>query len=157
MNKIKFGVFLPFYAFKVREKSPLSPFDCFRDVVLECERLGYDSVWLDDHLMFQKLPILECWTTLSALASITAKIRLGTMVLCNSFRTPALLAKMAATLDVISNGRLEFGIGAGVQRDEHAAYGIPFLKSHSDLAIIPNPLRTCIGFRSLSIFNFSAL
>jgi len=97
-------------------------------VVLECERLGYDSVWLDDHLMYGKHPILECWTTLSALASLTAKIRLGTMVLCNSYRNPALLAKMAATLDNISNGRLEFGIGAGVQKDEHNAYGIPFPK-----------------------------
>ena len=128
MNKIKFGVFLPFYAFKFEETKLSSPFDRVRDAVLECERLGYDSVWLDDHLMFGKRSILECWTTLSALASKTIKIRLGTMVLCNSFRNPALLAKMAATLDVISNGRLEFGIGAGVQRDEHVAYGMPFLK-----------------------------
>ena len=126
MNKIKFGVFLPFYAFKTEE-----PFDRVRDIVLECERLGYDSVWLDDHLMFKKHPILECWTTLSALSAVTSKIRLGTMVLCNSFRNPALLAKMAATLDVISNGRLEFGIGAGVQEDEHLAFGIPFLKPHA--------------------------
>jgi len=125
LNKIKFGVFLPFYAFKAGET-----FDCVRNVVLECEQLGYDSVWLDDHLMFEKCPILECWTTLSALSSVTSKIRLGTMVLCNGFRNPALLAKMAATLDVISNGRLEFGIGAGVQRDEHVAYGIPFPKPH---------------------------
>jgi len=131
LNKIKFGVFLPFYAFKSKEKNPLSAFDSVRDVVLECERLGYDSVWLDDHLMFGNNTILECWTTLSALASITAKIRLGTMVLCNSFRNPAVLAKMAATLDVISNGRLEFGIGAGVQKDEHLAYGIPFPKPHA--------------------------
>jgi F420-dependent oxidoreductase-like protein len=131
LNKIKFGVFLPFYAFKSGEKNLLTPFDRVRDVVLECERLGYDSVWLDDHLMFEKLLILECWTTLSALSPITAKIRLGTMVLCNSFRNPALLAKMAATLDVISNGRLELGIGAGVQRDEHVAYGIPFLEPRS--------------------------
>jgi F420-dependent oxidoreductase-like protein len=128
LNKIKFGVFLPFYAFESEEKKPLASFNRVRDVVLECEQLGYDSVWLDDHLMFGKRPVLECWTTLSALSAITAKIRLGTMVLCNSFRKPALLAKMAATLDVISNGRLEFGIGAGVQRDEHAAYGIPFPK-----------------------------
>jgi F420-dependent oxidoreductase-like protein len=81
--------------------------------------------------MFEKRPIFECWTTLSALSTITSKIRLGTMVLCNSFRNPAVLAKMAATLDVISNGRLELGIGAGVQENEHAAYGIPFLESHS--------------------------
>jgi F420-dependent oxidoreductase-like protein len=78
--------------------------------------------------MFGKSPILECWTTLSALSAVTTRIRLGTMVSCNSFRNPALLAKMAATFDVISNGRLELGIGAGVQRNEHVAYGIPFPK-----------------------------
>jgi len=126
LSKLRFGVFLPFYAFEVQEGKPLSYFNSVLDVVLECERLGYHSVWLDDHLMLGKRPILECWTTLSALSSITAKIRLGTMVLCTSFRNPALLAKMAATLDVISNGRLEFGIGAGAQRDEHVAYGATF-------------------------------
>jgi F420-dependent oxidoreductase-like protein len=76
--------------------------------------------------MFGKRPILECWTTLATLSSLTTRIRLGTMVLCSSFRNPALLAKMAATLDVISGGRLEFGIGAGVQKEEHIAYGMPF-------------------------------
>jgi F420-dependent oxidoreductase-like protein len=123
LSKTKFGVFLPFYAFTEHT------FERIRNLVLECERLKYDSIWLDDHLMYGKHPILECWTTLSALASLTARIRLGTMVLCNSYRNPALLAKMAATFDVISNGRLEFGIGAGVQEDEHKAYGIPFLKA----------------------------
>ena len=123
MGKTKFGVFLPFYAFKSQQT-----FERVRNVVLECERLGFDSVWLDDHLMFGNYAFLECWTTLSALSSITEKIRLGTMVLCTSFRNPALLAKMVATLDLISNGRLEFGIGAGVQKDEHEAYGIPFPK-----------------------------
>jgi F420-dependent oxidoreductase-like protein len=126
LSKLRFGVFLPFYAFEAEEGKSSSYFDSIRDVVLECERLGYHSVWLDDHLMFGKRPVLECWTTLSALSSVTAKIRLGTMVLCNSFRQPSLLAKMAATLDVISNGRLEFGIGAGVQESEHTAYGMSF-------------------------------
>jgi alkanesulfonate monooxygenase SsuD/methylene tetrahydromethanopterin reductase-like flavin-dependent oxidoreductase (luciferase family) len=69
---------------------------------------------------------LECWTTLSALASETETLRLGTIVFANTFRYPPILAKMAATLDVISNGRLEFGIGAGVAEHEHHAYGIPF-------------------------------
>ena len=131
MNEIKFGVFLPFYAFKDEKKETSPPFDRVRDIVLECERLGYDSVWLDDHLMFEKRPILECWTALSALSTITSKIRLGSMVLCNGFRNPAVLAKMAATLDVVSNGRLEFGIGSGVQEDEHEAYGIPFPKARA--------------------------
>lgn len=134
LNKMKFGVFLPFYAFEGEAKDPLTLFNQIRDVVLECERLGYDSVWLDDHLMFEKRGILECWTTLSALAASTSKIRLGTMMLCNGFRNPAVLAKMTATLDVISNGRLEFGIGAGAQKDEHVAYGIPFLKPYARIS-----------------------
>ncbi len=124
MGKIKFGVFLPFYAFKT--KDPAQIYSQLKNIVQECERLGYDSVWLDDHLMFGDTPILECWTTLSALAASTNKIRLGTMVTCSAHRNPALLAKTAATLDVISNGRLEFGIGAGVQEVEHLAYGFGF-------------------------------
>jgi alkanesulfonate monooxygenase SsuD/methylene tetrahydromethanopterin reductase-like flavin-dependent oxidoreductase (luciferase family) len=79
--------------------------------------------------MYNNSSILESWTTLAALSSITKTIRLGTMASCNSFRNPSLLAKMAATLDVISNGRLELGIGAGVQESEHLAYGMPFPKS----------------------------
>ena len=70
LDKIKFGVFLPFYAFRT-EKRASQLFNRLQDVVLECERLGYDSVWLDDHLMLNKMPILECWTTLSALSQVT--------------------------------------------------------------------------------------
>ena len=124
MDEIKFGVFLPFYAFRNTETGSL--FNRIRDITRECERLGYYSVLLDDHLMFGKMPILECWTTLSALSSATKKIRLGTMVTCNSFRNPALLAKMSATVDNISDGRLELAMGAGVQQNEHKAYGFPF-------------------------------
>ena len=127
MDKIRFGVFLPFHTFRTEKSSQL--FNRLQEVVLECERLGYYSVWLDDHLMLEKMPILECWTALSALSSVTERIRLGTMVSCNSFRNPSLLAKMAATLDNISKGRLEFGIGAGVQKKEHIAYGFPFPSS----------------------------
>ena len=124
-KKISFGVFLPFYAFQ-NESEPALLFPRIRDVVLECERLGYHSVWLDDHLMYGNRSILECWSTLAALSVVTTRIRLGTMVTCASFRNPGLLAKIAAALDVISGGRLEFGIGAGVQKAEHRAYGFPF-------------------------------
>jgi len=124
-EKINFGVFLPFYAFR-NQKTGSQLFIQLKKIVQECEQLGYDSVWLDDHLMMGITPILECWTTLSALSVATEKIKLGTMVTCNSFRNPALLAKMAATLDNISNGRLELGIGAGVQKREHEAYGYTF-------------------------------
>lgn len=130
-SKVNFGVFLPFYAFGFKETSASELFSRVRDVVLECERLGYHSVWLDDHLMFGNSPVLECWTTLTALSQLTTRIRLGTMVLCASFRNPALLAKMAATLDVISNGRLELGIGAGIQKEEHLAYGFSFPEARS--------------------------
>jgi F420-dependent oxidoreductase-like protein len=126
LGKIKFGVFLPFYAFKA--KSPVENFNHIKNLVLESERLGYDSVWLDDHLMFGSWPILESWTTLATLASVTSKIKIGTMVSCNTHRNPALLAKAAATLDVLSNGRLEFGIGTGAQESEHKAYGFSFPK-----------------------------
>lgn len=126
MGKLKFGVFLPFYTYQA--KDPKGQFNFIRETVLECEKLGYDSVWLDDHLMYNKWFTFECWTTLSALASLTSKIRLGTMVSCNAHRNPALTAKMAATLDVLSGGRLEFGVGAGTQEAEHLAYGFGFPK-----------------------------
>jgi len=98
-----------------------------KKIVLECERLGFDSIWFHDHLFFSsRRSYLECWTLLSALSTKTTKLRLGTLVLCNSYRHPSLLAKMAATLDVISEGRLEFGIGAGWHKEEYLAYGFPF-------------------------------
>jgi alkanesulfonate monooxygenase SsuD/methylene tetrahydromethanopterin reductase-like flavin-dependent oxidoreductase (luciferase family) len=125
LTKVTFGVFLPFYAFKNQSESAVLHRELV-STVQECERLGFHSVWLDDHLMYGTMPILECWTTLAALASITSRIRLGTMVTSNAFRNPALLAKMAANVDVISNGRLEFGLGAGIQPQEHLAYGYPF-------------------------------
>lgn len=93
-----------------------------KSIVLGCEKLGYHSVWFGDHLATGDAR-LECWTILSAISAVTEKIRFGPLVLCNNFRNPALLAKMAASLDVMSTGRLEFGIGAGGNREEHEAYG----------------------------------
>jgi len=118
---VRFGIYLP---------QTDVDYEDVREVALESERLGFDSVWLSDHLQppggDPRGELLECWTTLSALAEATKKIRLGTLVLCNLFRNPSLLAKMAATLDQISGGRLEFGIGSGWHRAESIAYGIPF-------------------------------
>jgi F420-dependent oxidoreductase-like protein len=112
---------------------PEKEFTVIRSVALECERLGYDSIWLYDHFITYPEATtdscFESWITLSALASITKKLGLGTIVTCNSFRYPSVLAKMSATLDVISNGRLNFGIGAGWYNTEYSAYGIPFPKT----------------------------
>ena len=93
---------------------------------LEAERLGFEAVWVSDHLMSGSKPILECFSTLAALATTTATIRLGSLVACNSYRYPSVLAKIAATIDHISNGRLEFGLGAGWNDEEYQGYGIPF-------------------------------
>jgi probable F420-dependent oxidoreductase len=99
--------------------------DTLLSIAKEAEHLGYDSIWVSDHFISPSgRPYgLEAWTILSALASSTKKIRLGTYVLCNQFRHPSLLAKMASTLDNISKGRLELGIGAGWLKDEHVAFG----------------------------------
>lgn len=129
MTKPKFEVFLPFYAFHAEPETPQALLNQMCSTVQLCEELGFSAAWIDDHLMFGDTPILECWTTLAALAASTKKIRLGTMVTTNSFRNPALLAKMAATVDAVSGGRLEFGLGAGIRKEEHLAYGFPFPKA----------------------------
>jgi alkanesulfonate monooxygenase SsuD/methylene tetrahydromethanopterin reductase-like flavin-dependent oxidoreductase (luciferase family) len=125
MTAVRFGVRVPNM---VGSSFPLNKhldFNLIMDVVKECEVSGYHSAWMNDHVNKHNL---ECWTTLSALAAATERIRLGTQVLCNTYRNPSLLAKMSATLDYISGGRLELGIGAGSNWDEgeHMAYGIPF-------------------------------
>jgi F420-dependent oxidoreductase-like protein len=92
-----------------------------------CEDADFDSAWLMDHFTWgSSSPVFECWTTLSALSRETSRIHLGPFFLCNGYRNPALVAKMAATLDVISEGRLELGIGAGWKEDEYRAYGYRF-------------------------------
>lgn len=93
------------------------------------EALGFDSLWVSDH--FQRPsgpeePLLEGWTTLAGLAAITDRIRLGMLVSSNTFRHPALLVKEAVTIDHVSNGRLEIGLGTGWFRGEHEWMGIPF-------------------------------
>jgi len=106
-------------------------YNLMKKFVRRIEELNYYSGWLFDHFhpvgyAPKGQSVFECWTTLTALSESTKKIRLGQMVTCNSFRYPSVLAKMAACFDVISNGRLEFGIGAGWLKEEYEGYGIPF-------------------------------
>jgi len=100
------------------------------DDALLVEELGYHSVWISDHVygMYEYMGDnrFECWTTVSALVADTSSVRLGQLVLCNPFRHPPLMAKMAATLDAISGGRLELGLGTGWNEGEFDAYGYPF-------------------------------
>jgi alkanesulfonate monooxygenase SsuD/methylene tetrahydromethanopterin reductase-like flavin-dependent oxidoreductase (luciferase family) len=104
-------------------------------IAQECERLGFDSVWVSDHLAFDLakyggsdalIGCLDPLVTLSVLARETKSLRLGTMVLCNEFRHPAVLAKQAAAIHLASGGRLELGIGAGWYEREFTMTGIAF-------------------------------
>jgi F420-dependent oxidoreductase-like protein len=94
------------------------------------EELGYDSIWVYDH--FHNVPrpaheaVFECWTTLAALSQRTTGVRLGQMVGCNSYRQPSVLAKITSNIDVISGGRLDWGIGAGWYENEYKGYGFEF-------------------------------
>jgi F420-dependent oxidoreductase-like protein len=104
-------------------------FRAMLDRATSAEKLGYHSLWLVDHFWNRGVPqvdVLECTTMMSALAASTTRIRIGSLVICNSFRNPALLAKSLTTIDNISNGRLEIGLGAGWMDEEYRAYGYEF-------------------------------
>ncbi|MBI2185352.1 MAG: TIGR03560 family F420-dependent LLM class oxidoreductase [Thaumarchaeota archaeon] len=134
-NRLKFGLVLPTGAVGdlPPDISPDKQFDLMISIVKEAEALGFDSIWLYDHLVAAPIPTpdscFESWTMLAALAASTKKIKIGTMVSCASFRHPAVLAKMAATIDQISDGRLILGVGAGWYGAEFDMMGIPFEKN----------------------------
>ena len=109
------------------------------------EATGWDAACVTDHFMPNTKDrtgnVLECWTTLAALAPMVPRIRIGTIVVGNTYRHPAVVAKMAATVDVISGGRLILGLGAAWQENEHAAYGIPFYTVGERLARLDEACR----------------
>jgi len=126
---------------------PNNDFAMARDMAERAERLGFDAVAFDDHFFMRGIgrdvsePHLECFTALAALAPVTTRVKLSQVVAANSYRNPALLAKMTATLDVISQGRLELGIGAGWFREEYDAYGYPYPKVRTRIAQLREALQ----------------
>ncbi|MFZ0326660.1 MAG: LLM class flavin-dependent oxidoreductase [Nitrososphaeraceae archaeon] len=149
INKIGFGCYI--YQQGVEYKD-------IQRIVIECERLGFDSIWLKDNFTSSWLnayfsykeerevlrksadsPVLECWTTLSSLGSVTTKIRLGA-ILVNLHRSPSITAKMVSTLDVITHGRVEFGLSAGWYEKEIKSYGLPFPDASTRLEMLEESL-----------------
>jgi probable F420-dependent oxidoreductase len=145
---MKIGVVLP-----ISEQNGATPgYGAVRSYARLAEQGGLDSVWVFDHLLFRRPDdpvtrgIWECWTILTALAEATSRVELGTVVMAMPFRNPALLAKMAATLDEVSGGRLILGLGAGWHKPEFDAFGLPFdhlaSRFEEGLRIIAPLLRT---------------
>ncbi|GHO80660.1 LLM class F420-dependent oxidoreductase [Ktedonobacter sp. SOSP1-85] len=129
---LKFGVSLPqgWTMDLAGIKDPVEAYETMTRVAQTADETGFDSVWLVDH--FHTIPrpsqevTFECWTSTAALARDTKRVRIGQMVTCNGYRNPAILAKMASTVDVLSHGRLNFGIGAGWYEHEYRAYGYEY-------------------------------
>src|ERR671925_526602 len=128
---MKFGLQHPIFSFDYSNHNNTSQIvDSLKNLITRAEKFGFDSFWVMDH--FHQIPIigkpeepmLEGWTTISVLAGITSKIKLGTLVTGVIYRYPSVLAKIAATLDVLSKGRLFLGIGASYYEEESLAYGI---------------------------------
>jgi F420-dependent oxidoreductase-like protein len=129
---LQFGVLLPqgWTMDLAQINDSVEAWETMTRVAQTAEEVGFASAWLVDH--FHTVPVpsqavtFECWTSTAALARDTRTIRIGQMVTCNGYRHPALLAKMASTVDVLSHGRLTFGIGAGWYEHEYRAYGYDY-------------------------------
>ncbi|HLQ28485.1 MAG TPA: LLM class F420-dependent oxidoreductase [Ktedonobacteraceae bacterium] len=144
---MKFGIDIPngWKMSLVDIKDPVEAYEAMTNIVTTGDELGYDSAWVVDHFHTVPTPTqeitFECMMMLAALARDTKNIRIGQIVLCNSYRNPALLAKMASTLDVLSHGRLNFGIGAGWYEHEYKAYGYPYPDAPERLRMLREALK----------------
>jgi F420-dependent oxidoreductase-like protein len=130
--------------------TPSQGFDDVLALARHVERTGWDGLWYADHFMPNaadtSAPWPEAWVTLSALGALVPRLRIGTLVAGNTYRHPAVLAKMAATLDHITQGRVVLGLGSGWQENEHRQYGIPFYTVGERLARLDE---ACTVIRSL--------
>jgi F420-dependent oxidoreductase-like protein len=139
---ITFGVFMPqgWKSDLASAGDPAEQWQTAVSVARRAEELGFDSLWVYDHFHNAPRPandsVFECWTTIAAVSQLTSRIRLGQMVGCNSYRNPALLAKITSNVDVMSGGRLDWGIGAGWYENEYRAYGYDFPKPKDRIGML---------------------
>src|SRR5437667_3644369 len=148
---MKFGVSLPqgWNMELAGIKDPIEAYEVITRVAQTADGVGFASAWLVDHFHTTPRPsqevTFECWTTTAALARDTRHIRIGQTVTCNGYRNPALLAKMASTVDVLSHGRLNFGIGAGWYEHEYRAYGYPYPDAPERLRMLREALQVILA------------
>lgn len=157
---MRFGLALPQYGFSLAGGEV--GFATTATWARRAEELGFDSVWLSDHFFYTftryggdptPIPAIEPMTALAALATTTSRVRLGTLVLCAPFRHPALLAKMALTIDRLSGGRLDLGLGAGWLEEEFAAFGYPFGSIGERFTALEDALAAVSALQSGEIAN----
>lgn len=157
---MKFGALVPqgWRLDLTRVEPGYAQYQAMRGFALQLEQDGWDSMWVFDH--FQTIPevrleaTFEAWTTCAALAEATSRIRIGQIVTCNFYRNPTLVAKMASCLDVMCNGRMEFGLGAGWYEQEAIAYGYPYEKPSVRIGQMDEAIQVILGMWEHDEFQF---
>ena len=138
-----------------------STYEQLEATALAAEELGFDGIWLNDHFVPDPISgryearTLECWTTAGALARATTRVRIGFMTLCNGYRWPSITAKMVTTLDNISGGRVDMGLGAGWHEDEFRMFGIPYPSPKIRLDQLVEGLEIIQGMFANEQFSYS--
>ena len=159
-SRVRFGLIIPQgWQLDLPENlGAVEQYQLIERTAREAEEIGFDSVWLFDH--FHTVPearsysCFECWSTLMALAKATSRLRLGQIVTCNSYRQPPYLAKIASMLDVVSNGRLEFGIGAGWYEHEYSGYGFEFPRGSVRIGMLEEAVQIIKSLWTEEVTNF---
>jgi probable F420-dependent oxidoreductase len=165
---VRFGLALPHYDFSlgttgVTGERASVRWQLVHDWARRAENLGFDSVWVSDHLFLDLGKYggpadvqgsMECFTTLAALAATTERVRLGSLVACNDLRSPAIVAKMAATLDIVSGGRIDVGMGAGWYEPEYRAAGVSFDPPGVRVGRLAEAVQVVGGMLSSAPFSF---
>ncbi len=162
MSALSVGVALPHYDISLDGGRPAAPADAAAAAVT-AERLGFRTGWVSDHFFLDtarygmagaRTQALEAWTTMTVAALATTSLRIGSLVLCEAFRPPGVVAKMAATLDAVSGGRLELGLGAGWFEPEYDEHGMTFPTPGRRVARLEDYTRIVAGMLSASPYSY---
>ena len=156
---MKIGAFVPQgWRLDLNDMDPITEWETILNSAAKIEKLNFESLWVYDHFHTVPTPSIqptyECWTLMSALSQTTENIRLGQMCTCNSYRHPSYLTKVASNIDVMSNGRLEFAIGAGWYDQEYTAYGYDYPSAGVRLKMLEEAIKIYIEMSTKEKGNF---